>query len=216
MRIWFAWAFLAACLLLGCQRAHACAPAEVAGATGQPLRSGTTAQGWYAYTFCPTDYSVGVWYAYGTWDAVLPAAVAEIHAAREGLAAFRAAVALNLPGRQCEIERDADGVQAMVEAEAWDTHRSLCFALRDAMAAQWPPQPVWQVVPPLSPATTRPVYPVVDGIRGSQPVYGVRATPEEKCACTPATAIPAGSPRNRWCPLEGGSKSHVTLCGRVQ
>ncbi len=209
-------AFLALLLQAGTAAAQTCAPAEVQGATGQPIRTGTTATGWFAYTFCPGDYRVGHWYAYGPWGQVLTTATREIHAARAGMDAFRAAVAQRLTGRQCEIERDAEGVQAMVDAEAWHSHSELCFALRDAMAAAWPPAPVWQVVPALAPATTRPVYEVVDGVRQTRAVYGVRATPEEFCACTAATALPAGSPRNRWCPVEGMKASLVTLCGRVQ
>jgi hypothetical protein len=211
------WALLALMLSLLAPPAHAqaCAPAEVAGATGQPLRTGTTATGWYAFTFCPGDYAVGYWYAYGTWAAVLPAAVAEIHAARAGMEAFRAAVALRLNGRQCVIERDAEGVQAMVEAEAWGSHSALCFALRDAMRAAWPPMPVWRVVPLLTGDGSRPLYPVVNGVRSSTAVRTPRAPADALCRCTSATALPSTTNR-RWCPVVDRPADLVTLCGRGQ
>lgn len=200
-------------LLLSCAfPAQACAPAEVQGATGQPIRTGTTPTGWYAFTFCPGDYSVGYWYAYGTWGAVLPAAVAEIHAARSSVQAFRAAVAQRLTGRQCSITFEAGTPTLMIDTDALASHEALCDALHAAMAAFWPPAPVWGVVP--SSTGSRPVYRVVDGVRQTSAVYGVRATNEERCACTPATALAAGSERNRWCPTQGMSPTLVTLCGR--
>jgi hypothetical protein len=216
MRMPFAWAFVAAVLLLFGRHAAAapCAPAEVAGATGQPLQQGVTTSGWYAFTFCPGDYDVGYWYAYGTWASVLPAAMSEIQAARQSVDAFRAAVAGRLTGQECEIAMERGAATLMIDAAAVGTHDALCTALRDDMAARWPPAPVWAVVP--SSTGSRPVYRVVDGVRQTSAVYGVRAANSELCACSSMTALQAGSESNRWCPTQGMSASMVTLCGRTQ
>ena len=201
---------LALCaLLLSCAfPAQACAPAEVTGGTGSAIHVGSKGGGVFAFTFCADDYTVRPLYLYAPWAALTPTVLADIQAARESVDAFRAQVA-KVTGRQCEIEAK----ELMVEADAAATHWELCSAMHDDMLAHWPPDPVWAVVP--SSSGSRPVYRVVDGVRQTSAVYGVRATNGETCACSKATALPAGTEATRWCPTQGMSASMVTLCGRL-
>jgi hypothetical protein len=195
-------------LLLSCAfPAQACAPAEVTGGTGSAIHVGSKGGGVFAFAFCADDYAVRPLYLYAPWAALTPAVLADIQAARASVEAFSAAVG-QVTGRQCVIEAR----ELMVEADAAATHWELCAAMHDDMLARWPPDPVWAVVP--SSTGSRPVYRVVDGVRQTSAVYGVRATNGETCACTKATALPAGTASTRWCPTQGMSATLVTLCGR--
>lgn len=197
-------------LLLSCAfpvQAQACAPAEVSGGTGSAIHVGSKGGGVFAFAFCADDYAVRPLYLYAPWAALTPGVLADIQAARASFDAFKAQVS-KVTGLQCVIERR----ELMVEAADVSTHWELCSAMHDAMLAQWPPDPVWQVVP--SSSGSRPVYRVIDGVRQTSAVYGVRATNSETCACTKATALPAGTAGNRWCPTQGMAASLVTLCGR--
>jgi hypothetical protein len=195
-------------LLLSCAfPVKACAPAEVNGGTGNPIHVGSKGGGVFAFAFCTSDYAVRPLYLYAPWSALTPEVLAEIQAARTSLEAFRAQVA-KVTGRQCLVERK----ELEVQDDAVPTHWDLCSAMHDDMLAHWPPEPVWAVVP--SSSGSRPVYRVVDGVRNTSAVYGVRATNGEFCACTQATALPAGTEATRWCPTQGMSSTLVTLCGR--
>jgi hypothetical protein len=196
-------------LLLSCAfPVQACAPAEVNGGTGNPIHVGSKGGGVFAFTFCAGAYAVRPLYLYAPWSALTPEVLADIQAARESVAAFAAQVN-KATGRQCVIEAK----ELMVEAEAVPTHWELCSKMHDDMLAHWPPEPAWAVVP--SSSGSRPVYRVVDGVRNASAVYGVRATNGEFCACTQATALPAGTEATRWCPTQGMSSTLVTLCGRL-
>ena len=190
--------------------AQVCAPAEVQGASGSPIKIGSKGGGVYAYTFCTDDYSVRALYLYAPWSALTPSVIDEMQAARASVGAFDSAFS-KVTGRQCVIERDADGVQATVDEAAWDTHSDLCFALRDAMAATWPPVPVWRVA--ASSGSTRPMYPVVNGVRSTTAVTIPRATVGSQCGCSKATAIGTGA--QRYCPVPPAAASLVALCGRA-
>ena len=195
-------------LLLSCAfPAQACAPAEVRGGTGSAIHVGSKGGGVFAFAFCADDYAVRPLYLYAPWAVLTPSVLADIQAARESVASF-ATYAARVTGRQCVIE----GKELMVETTDVATHWELCTAMHDDMLAHWPPEPVWGVVP--SSTGSRPVYRVVDGVRQTSAVYGVRATNGELCACTKATALAAGTEATRWCPAQGMGASLVTLCGR--
>jgi hypothetical protein len=209
MRLPFAWAFIAALLLLGGRYAHAapCVPSEVTGGTGSSIMVGSKGGGVFAYAFCVDAYSVRPLYLYAPWSALTPSVLADIQAARESVESFTAQVA-KVAGRQCVIE----GKELMVEAEAAPTHWELCSAMHDDMLAHWPPEPAWQVVP--SASGSRPMYPVVDGVRSTTAVPSPRAANNAACSCTAATAIAAG--RYRYCPVPPHAANLVAYCGRTQ
>jgi hypothetical protein len=191
-----------------------CAPADAAGGTGTRAVSGETATGWFTFHFCPTEYAVGWVATWGPKVAIPTGALADFDAARAGAASYAALRAKWFTGQQCELERSSGGLDVMVEAEHWDTHAELCFALRDAMAAAWPPAPVWRVEALLTGDGSRPMYPVVDGKRLTTAVQTPRAPGNALCPCTAATAIPSGS--KRWCPVESRPSNLVALCTRRQ
>jgi hypothetical protein len=205
------WALFSLFLALLAPHAEAsCEPAEVAGGKGWPARTAFSTAGWYGYTFCVDDYSVGFRYAYGPWSAVAAASIAEINQLRSGVDAFNAAFAARLTGRQCEIDANRD---LMVEDAAY---WPICTAMHDAMRAEWPAPPRWLVIPLLrSVDGSRPLYPVVDGSRLDEPVRSPRAPANAPCACTKAAAIPSGTAANRWCPVASLPTNLVALCSKA-
>lgn len=210
MRMPFAWALACALMLLSCSsEAQTCAPAEVAGAKGDPIRIGSKGGGVYAFTFCRDDYSVRALYLYAPWSALTASVIDDIQAARGSVDAFRAQVA-KVTGRQCEITR----TDLTIDAAAWDTHEVLCTALRDAMWAVWPPDPVWRVIPLSTGDGSRPMYPVVNGVRQTTAVKTPRAPANARCPLTAANAMPQGTTANRWGPVEGLPVNLVTVCSR--
>lgn len=204
------WALAAALLFwASAGRAATCQPAEVNGGKGSVLTIGSKYGGVYVFMFCRDDYSVQSRYLFAPWSALTPEVFNEIQAARASPEAFEAQVA-KVTGRQCEITRE----DLTVDVAAYDTHWLLCSALRDAMVAVWPPDPVWRGYPNTTKDRSRPMYPVVAGKRSTTAVASPRAAADALCACTQATALPGDVLARRFCPVPPAAGNLVALCSR--